>query len=95
MSSKDNRAHRLPVGATKRKRSRRVTTIEDILARDDVNGILQELDKEKPHISDMLVIWLDKREGQFYYQMTDGTKVSTATWLLEATKFDVISEDTE
>lgn len=71
---------------------RKVKTVEDLLARDDVNAVLQELDDTKPNISDMVVIWLDKRDDTFYYEITKGTLVSTATWLLESTKIDLLSE---
>lgn len=95
MPSKNNKTHRIPIGATKPKRSRRITTVEDLLARDDVNGILNNLNEVKPNISDLIVIYMDKRDKQRYFLTTEGTLVSTATWLLETTKYDIILEDDE
>lgn len=91
MPSKDSRSNRIPNSA----RLPKVKTVNDILARADINSMINELDKEKPNMSDLIVIWLNKNDHQFYFQITEDTLVSTATWLLEATKYNVITEDTE
>ena len=74
---------------------RPVTTINDLLTRDDVNGILTALDKVKPDITDLIVIYMDKRDNKYHQQITDGTLVSTATWMLESTKLDLLNEEVE
>ncbi len=74
---------------------RRRITVSDLLARDDVNGILSDLDEVKPHIKDAVIIYLDKRDNSYYWQMTNGTLISTAVWMLESTKLDILTSDTE
>ncbi len=86
----------LPLKLTqKAKLPKRVTTVEDVLASDEINYILSDLNKEKPHISDLIVIYTDRRDGQLYFQTTRNTLVSMATWMLEATKFDLLNEGEE
>ena len=93
MPSKDSRVHRIsPKG--KQKKSK-VVTINDLLTRDDINGILSDLDKDKPDIRDLIVIYVDKRDKSFSYYLTQDTLISTATWMLEATKLDLLTEQTD
>ncbi len=73
----------------------RVKTINDLLARDDINGILADLDQKKPNISDMIVIYLDKETQKYHFQITEKTLVSTATWMLESTKLDILNSEDE
>lgn len=94
MPSKDNRAHRIPIGATKPITLSKVKTIEDLFTRADINGILNNLDKEKPDITDLIVICVDKKD-EMYFWITNKTKVSTATWMLESTKLDLLNEGIE
>jgi len=82
--------HRIPKSA----RLTKVKTINDLLTRDDINGMLSDLDEAKPNISDLIVIYMDKDKNRCF-QITETTLNATATWLLEATKLDVIMEDTE
>jgi len=86
--SNNRRSHRIPNSA----RLPKVKTINDLLTRDDINGILADLDKAKPNISDLIVIYMDKDKNR-YFLTTEDTLVSTATWMLEGTKLDVILED--
>jgi len=83
-------SHRIPNSA----RLTKVKTINDLLTRDDINGILADLDKAKPNISDLIVIYMDKDKNR-YFLTTEDTLVSTATWMLEGTKLDVINEELE
>ncbi len=86
----------LPKSALRIKKGvRRITTIEDLLTRDDINGILVALDKVKPHISDMIVIYFDKERNILDYIVTDETLVSKSVWMLEATKLDILNGDKE
>jgi len=84
-------SHKIPNSA----RLTKVKTISDLLTRDDINGILADLDKEKPNISDLVVIYLDKRDKQCYFQITEGTLTDRTTWMLESTKLDVLNENVE
>ncbi len=90
-----NTKHGLPKSALKVKSKKRITTVEDILTRDDVNGILIHLDKVKPDISDLIVVYYDKEGNRWNYQITEDTLVSTATWLLESAKLALLSENEE
>lgn len=72
------------------KRVKKVT-IEDLLTNDDINGMFQELEKVKPNISDLIIIYVDKKTGDYQYLITDNTLVSLATYLLECTKLDILS----
>ncbi len=81
------------VGMTTAQLLRRVTTINDLLARDDVNGILKNLDGIKPNITDCIVIYIDKRDKKRYWQATEETTRALATWMLESTKLDILMID--
>jgi hypothetical protein len=56
MPAPDRRQHRPPHNITK---PRRITTINDILARDSVNSILADLEKGKQNIKDLIIIYTD------------------------------------
>jgi hypothetical protein len=92
MPSKDKRIHRLPIGAIKPATLSKVKNIEDLFTRADINGILNKLDKEKPDIDDLIVIWVNKKD-ELYFTITDKTLVSRATYMLEATKIDLLTGD--
>jgi hypothetical protein len=84
------KTHRIfPAG----KRFRKIT-VEDLLARNEINIILDDLDKKKPEIKDMLVIYTDKA-GNRSFILTEDTLISTATWMCEATKYDIMLENTD
>ena len=92
MPKTDRRKHRITKSA---KIPKRVMTVNDILARDDVNGILADLDKLKPNIKTLIVIYLDNKDNKYHWRITDGTWVSTATWMLESTKLDLLNSEDE
>ncbi len=71
---------------------RKLVTVNDILTRDDVYGMIDNLEKIKPHITDCIVIYMDKRDGMRYFVTTDNTAQSLATWMLETTKLDLLEE---
>jgi hypothetical protein len=94
MPAPDKRSHRIPHNPTRRKHA--ITTVNDILTRDDVNGILEHLDRVKPHITDLIVIAIDRRDKVYHWLTTENTLESTAVWMLESTKLDMLnSEDDE
>ncbi len=89
MPKNDNRLGRLP----RRSKHPRITTVNDLLTRDKVNDILNDLNKVKTGIRDLIVIYTDK-DTKYHCLSTDDTLCSTATWLLESVKHDLMhSED--
>ena len=84
-----NRIHHMP-----RAKLPRVRTVDDLLARDDVNGILADLAKLKPDIKSLIMIYLDHKDV-YHWNITDNTLESTATWMLESTKLDLLSREQE
>jgi hypothetical protein len=75
-------------------KTRRKVTINDLLVKDDINGILSDLDKSKPDIKDLIVIQLP-RDGGYRMWITEDTLESTAVWLLECVKNDIINDKYE
>ena len=92
MPSKDKRVHRLPIKATKPITLRRAKSFSDILAQDDINSILNELNDSKPDIKDLIVIWVDKKDD-LWFQTTKDLKQTISIWMLESTKLDLLNED--
>lgn len=89
MPSKDRRQHRMPNSA----RLPKVKTINDLLTRDDVNGILADMNKRKPDVTDMIVIYYNKEGNLYGWQITDNTHESLVVWLLESAKKDLMNEN--
>lgn len=83
--------HKKPIKLPRKKKS--VCTINDVLTTDDINGILADLEKTKPEIQDLIVIYLDKKTQKYVWQITDNTLSSTAVWMLESTKLDILNAD--
>ena len=82
---------RLKIGSIKKAKVTQIPDkVEDLLASSDVNDILEDLNKLKPHISDLLVIYVDRRTGRWSYECNDDLLTSKAVWLLESVKFDFI-----
>jgi len=77
----------------KTKLAKRIMTVNDLLTNDDVTEILGDINEVKPHISDMIIIYMDRRDGQYYVQVTRETTIPLAIWMLEATKFDLLYND--
>ncbi len=90
----DRKTLATPTKTTKVKRKRRITTVNDILARDDVNDILESLVKNKAGISDLFVITIG-RDGEIFWRYSDNTLPSKAIMMLEVAKFDILSEDSD
>lgn len=90
MTKKDKKQHRIIPIISKRKRM----SLEDILASDEINGMLQELEKAKPNITDLIIIYVDNN-GDYQYMITDGTLESQVTWALECTKLDILNHEGE
>ncbi len=93
MPSTDRRSNRLPQNVKLPKR--KLVTINDLLMKDDVRGVFNEIEKVKPYIKDCIVIYIDSRDGLKHGQITDDTPVSLATWMLEVTKLDMLNAESE
>jgi predicted RNA-binding protein associated with RNAse of E/G family len=83
------------VNTTKTKRVKCVTTVQDLLARDDVNDVLREMNKLKPNISDMIVIYMNREDEDYYFEITEGTPTERLVWMLEKTKLDILNSKYE
>jgi len=79
--------HRIPNSA----RLTKVKTVNDLLTRDDINGILADMDRRKPNVTDMIIIFYNKKTDTYGWQITDDTLAPLATYLLESTKLDLLS----
>ena len=84
----------MPKQTNQRRTSKRITTVTDLLTRDDVNGILDEWAHDKHKIHHLIVLWADK-EGKQHELFTEETLVSEAVYMLEATKFDLLHGEYE
>ncbi len=83
----------IPTGVKLPKR-KRITTVNDLLARDDVNNILADLEKVKPHITDCIIIYRLKGEEFDHYQITENTSNELIVWMLERVKLnEILNED--
>ena len=71
---------------------RKLVTLNDLFARDDVNDLLATVDKHKADITDCVIIYLDKNRT-YHWAVTKDTLESTAVWLLESTKHDLLHSD--
>ncbi len=76
-----------------KKKIKRATSINDLLARDDVNGILDDLNKVKPNIKNLVVIYTDSTDSQRHFKITEGTLESLVIWMLETTKIDILNNE--
>ena len=72
----------------KPKKKSRVTTVNDILAHDSVNNILDQLEQHKGDIDNIIVICVERNEDYRFLtsEMTDPQII----YILEAVKFDVL-----
>ncbi len=84
MPAPDRRKNRIP-----RKSKRRIVTVNDLFTREDINGMLSRLEKEKANIKDLLIIWEDK-DGNHHWDLSEDTMQSVAVWMLERTKLEVM-----
>jgi hypothetical protein len=69
-------------------------TIDDLFTVDDINQMLEDLNSDKADITDCIIIY-KRRNGSINWEISDETLTSTAVWLLESTKNDVLNEDCE
>jgi hypothetical protein len=66
--------------------------VDDILSADAVNAVLEKVQKQTPNISDLLVIYLDKETGKYYWHITGNTFYSTAVWMLASVENDMLNQ---
>jgi len=74
--------------ATKTKR-RRITTVQDILAKDDVNTIMAHLHKAKPEMESLIAIYNDGETTR--WEITEGTPLSDIICQLEDVKISLLT----
>ena len=67
--------------------------VDDILSADAVNAVLEKVQRQAPNISDLLVIYLDKETGKYYWHVTGNTLYSTAVWMLASVQNDMLNQD--
>ncbi len=89
---KPSKTFKRVIQTTQRRRAK-VTTINDILARDDVNDILEGLDKRKDNISALVVITVD-RSGNTNYLTTEQT-ISELVYRQEEMKLTYMNDEEE
>ena len=86
--------HWIKIGKVKLLKSDRPIFPEDLLASDDINQILEDVNKVKPDIKHLIILWVDK-DDNLYFETPDDTPQSIATWMLECTKLDILNEGLE
>lgn len=72
----------------------KIKTVDDLLASDNINEMLRDLDKQKSNISDLLIIYTEK-DGSSYYDCTPHTLKSLAVYMLEDTKLSLMDSEKE
>ncbi len=89
MPAPDTRVSRLPRSHLPKS----VRTIDDVLARDDVNSILANIASRKPHITGIIAIVLeDDNSATSYYSEMPLAKI---VWHLERLKLDLLQDEDE
>jgi len=73
---------------------KRVTTINDILSRDEITGMVADLQAQKPDIKDLVIIYTDGA-SVYHWSISEDTLMSTAIWMLESTKNDLLNNQNE
>lgn len=91
MLGKKNKTHKVEIGKAKLSKNLNVT-VNDLLARDDVNEVLRDIDTIKPEIDSLIAIWIDK-DDKLHWEITDNTLTSQLIWALESVKHDMLNED--
>ena len=76
----------------KQKQDKPITRMDDILNADAVNAVLEKVQKQTPNISDLLVIYLDKETGKYFWHITGNTLYSTAVWMLASVENDMLNQ---
>jgi hypothetical protein len=72
-----------------------VKTLTDLFTQDDVSDILNKLAKYKPNIKELIVITVDRETGIYTFHCNDSLLESTAVWLLESVKRDIMRDEDE
>ncbi len=67
--------------------------IDDILAQDDVNEVLNTVIKEKANITDMIVLYYDNEDT--VHMKSTGPLNSRAVYMLEFGKFHILNDNSE
>ena len=78
----------------KTRTSKKITTITDILAQDNINAVMEKAHNEKPEMANLIVIYID-RDGNTNWHISEDTKSSQAVYALEIVKNDILNENAE
>lgn len=76
----------------KRATRKKVTTIDDILAKDDVSGILNVLTEHKAEIRDIVCVLVDDKD---FIRYLSSVSPAEMVYLLEHAKLMVLKDDEE
>ena len=76
------------------RRTRRKTTINDLLAKDSVNTVLQHLAEHRTEMSSLFAIYEDK-EGNIEWTGGPDITLSRVVFLLEQVKYCLLSGEDE
>jgi len=80
------KSHKLPIS-----KAPEVETVDDLLAKDDINGILQDVAKERTNIQDIIVIYNTKDDVIFWHCNQD-ILISKANYMLDVAKYDLMKD---
>ena len=75
-------------------RTKRLTTINDILTQDDVKETLSKVATDQAEITDLICIYQDK-EGFINWHFTENTTLDRNILLLEQVKFWLLQGDND
>jgi hypothetical protein len=70
-----------------------IKTVDDLFVSDDVNGVLNAVIADKANITDMIILY-KTRDGSICEEHTPELKSSTAIYMCEICKFDILQENT-
>lgn len=88
MLANDKRANRI---SKPTRIPKSIKTVDDLLAKDDINGMIADLTKLRGKIKDLVIIYTINDTENYAYSISDETLISKATWLLESTKLHMLN----
>lgn len=86
-----SKIRKVKIGTVKLHKIKKPIFPEDLFTNEDVNRILDDMQKIKPGIKTLIVLWQD--EDNTCWECTKDTPVSTATWMLETAKLDLLKDN--
>ena len=80
-----------PIQKERIRRSKKLITVNDILASDEVTDILEALVKNKSRIKHLIVI-VEEHDRVIHHAVTETTSPELALYLLEDFKFEILHD---